>query len=60
MQRLEMPPGGMRSKDPWWLDLPVEARLRWSSLAREKANRLMFDDPGYRPSRGRYRIQPDD
>jgi len=59
MENLTMPPGGFKSKDPWWLDLPIDARRRWRRLADQKRIRLKYD-PEYRPSKGRYRIQPDD
>ena len=59
MEDLTMPPGGFNSKDPWWLDLPLAARRRWKRAADQKRIQLMFD-PEYKPSKGRYRIKPDD
>jgi len=59
MEKLTMPPGGFNSKDPWWLDLPLDAKRRWRRLVDQKRIGLKYD-PEYRPSKGRYRIQPDD
>ena len=57
-QILEMPNDPLTDK--FWNQLPPRAKKRWANMVRRKHQDLKFDIGGYTPSKGRYRIQPDD
>ena len=57
-QTLEMPNDPLTDK--FWNQLPPKAKKRWENMVRRKHQELKFDIKGYKPSKGRYRIQPDD
>ena len=57
-QILEMPNDLLTDK--FWNQLPPKAKKRWENMVRRKHQELKFEMKGYKPSKGRYRIQPDD
>ena len=57
-QTLELPNDPLTDK--FWNQLPPKAKKRWENMVRRKHQELKFEMEGYKPSKGRYRIQPDD
>ena len=57
-QILEMPNDLLTDK--FWNQLPPKAKKRWENMVRRKHQELKFEMKGYKPSKGRYRIQQDD
>ena len=57
-QTLELPNDPLTDK--FWNQLPPKAKKRWENMVRRKHQELKFEMEGYKPSKGRYRIKPDD